>query len=150
MRVVNCSVEEFADVESRQLSADQWQLLCGACRCVALVMAGSYWPIVSDWYSLRQIFPCLLPTRQVGPQSYHFFSPFEQSLFFTIPLWGPSSFFVNWYLKICTYFHSDFKNFLGCKPSTAQGKVATVYRWGGPMYTLLMSNFLRIWHTKNH
>jgi len=26
----------------------------------------------------------------------------------------------------------------------SQGKVATVYRWGGQMYKLLMSNFLRI------
>jgi len=26
----------------------------------------------------------------------------------------------------------------------SQGKVATVYRWGGQVYKLLMSNFLRI------
>jgi len=26
----------------------------------------------------------------------------------------------------------------------SQGKVATVYRWGGQMYKLLMSNFLGI------
>ena len=32
----------------------------------------------------------------------------------------------------------------------SQGKVVTVYRWGGQVYKLLMSNFLRIWHTKNH
>jgi len=32
----------------------------------------------------------------------------------------------------------------------SQGKVVTVYRWGGQMCKLLMSNFLRIWHNKNH
>jgi len=26
----------------------------------------------------------------------------------------------------------------------SQGRVATVYRWGGQMYKILMSNFLRI------
>jgi len=26
----------------------------------------------------------------------------------------------------------------------SKGKVATVYRWGGQVYKLLMSNFLRI------
>jgi len=26
----------------------------------------------------------------------------------------------------------------------SQGKVASVYRWGGQLYMLLMSNFLRI------
>jgi len=32
----------------------------------------------------------------------------------------------------------------------SQGKVATGYRWGRQLYKLLMSNFLRISHTKNH
>jgi len=32
----------------------------------------------------------------------------------------------------------------------SQGKVATVYRYGGQMYQLSMSNFLRILHVKNH
>jgi len=32
----------------------------------------------------------------------------------------------------------------------SQGKVVTVYWYGGQMYKLLMSNFLRISHTKNH
>jgi len=32
----------------------------------------------------------------------------------------------------------------------SQSKVATVYRWGGQMYKVLMLNFLRISHTKNH
>ena len=32
----------------------------------------------------------------------------------------------------------------------SRGKVATIYRWGGQLYMLLMSNFLRILHTKNH
>jgi len=26
----------------------------------------------------------------------------------------------------------------------SQGKVATIYRWGGQVYKLLMSNFIRI------
>jgi len=32
----------------------------------------------------------------------------------------------------------------------SQGKVITVYRWGGQVYKLLMSTFLRIQRTKNN
>jgi len=31
----------------------------------------------------------------------------------------------------------------------SQGTVAAIYRWGGQLYKLLMSSFLRISHTKD-